>query len=619
MPRLPLAAIELPPGIYANGTPLEAKGRWRDGNLIRWYNGHLRPIGGWQRFTSVPLTGIPRALQTWRDNTAVARLAIGTPSHLYLHDGSLAYDISPVDLVPGRDDGNTGLGYGANNYSDDTYGTPRSSSGLTLDATVWDLDNFGAELVAFSPADGRIFIWNPPNTGAPAVEIGRMGAVSMGAITTATTGGSIAAGTYYYKVTALGVRGETMGSAEVHIATTGSSSTVTVNFFTLPGAQSYEIYRGTTAGGENQKQNVAAPAPGIQTQFFTDTGSGWVSGTVPTVDTSSNAPEHNYGVIVTDERFVVALGANGDPRNITWCSQEDPTQWVATATNTAGSLQLKTNGIVKNARRLPGETIIFTDTDVHAMQFIGTPFVYGINRIGTNCGIIGRKAHAGTQNFCVWMGNLGFYIYDGVVRQLDCDIQEYIFDNLNRQQASKIVAGVNSQYNECWFMYPSAGSTENDTIAIWNYKEQWWSYTKLERTAWADREVWPYPIAAESSGTLFEHENGWTDSGMPRYPNVYAISGIVDISVGDRFVDVNQLIPDLDSAGMANLQFQFDTAPTPNGPHWNAGPYSAGTRNDGYIDVRLNGRQIQMQVTPTEDSLFQMGILRFDPGQGGKR
>lgn len=505
MPRLPLAAIDLPPGIVSNGTALETKGRWRDGNLIRWYDGHLRPIGGWQRFTTTPLTGIPRALQTWRDNNATPRLAIGTPSKLYVHDGSLAYDITPSDLVAGRDNGNYGLGFGAGNYGVSTYGTPRSSSGLSLDATVWDLDNFGQELIAFSPADGRIFHWVPPATGTLATVI------------------------------------------------------------------------------------------------------------------NASAPIHNYGVIVTDERFVVALGAGGDPRSIAWCSQEDYTQWTASSTNTAGALRLKTNGLVRNARRMPGETLIFTDVDVHSMRFIGTPYVYGINRIGTNCGLIARKAHAATQNFCVWMGNLGFYIYDGVVRQLDCDIQEYVFDNLNRTQASKIVSGVNSQYNEVWWLYPSAGSNENDTIAIWNYKENWWSYSKLARTAWADREVWPYPIAATPDGTLYQHETGWTASGVARYPTIYAQSAPFDVGNGERFVDVNQLIPDNSAAGLNAVELTFGVKPTPNGVENLYGPYTGGTRNDGYIDVRFTGRQATMKVTAKADQLFQLGVLRFDPGMGGKR
>jgi len=499
-----LVPIDLPPGVYKNGTEYEAKGRWRDVNLIRWYNGRLRPVGGWQRFSAQPVSGSPRALMTWRSNDATPRLAIGTPSHLYIHDGSLAYDISPSDLVPGRETGNIGLGYGADVYSKSTYGTPRTVSGLVLDATVWDLDTYGQNLIALSPADGRIFMWTPPNTGARAAVI------------------------------------------------------------------------------------------------------------------DPTAPTRNRGVIVTDERFVVALGANGDPRNITWCSQEDYTQWTATATNTAGSLQLNTNGVVMNARRMPGETLIFTDLDVHSMRFEGTPFVYGIQRVGSSCGLIGRKAHAATQNFCVWMGPRGFFLYDGVVRPLACDVQEHVFDNINPLQASKVIAGVNAQFSEIWWFYPSLNSNENDRYVVWNYVENWWSVGKLQRTAWSDRDVWPYPIAADANGVLYQHEQGWTDSGVTRVGQVYAESGPFDLGNGDNLLCAKQLLPDTNVGGGASLAFTFKTRFTPTGAETTAGPYLF-TRPDGYVDVRFTGRQAKLRIEARTDALFQFGTLRVDGDPGGRR
>ena len=606
-----LLPIDLPPGVLANGTEYEAKGRWRSANLIRWYNGHMRPIGGWQRFTTEPLSGPVRTLLTWRDNTAAPRLAAGTFDHLYLHDGSLAYDISPTDLVPGRDSGNLGLGYGANNYGASTYGTPRTSSGLVLDATVWDLDNYGANLIALSPADGRIFMWTPPNTGAPATEIGNLGPTTLNAPVGSTTGGALPAGTYFYKVTALGLHGETIGSNEVSVTTTGGTSSVALSWTAITGAASYRVYRGTAAGAES----IYFAATGAT---FTDVNGASTAGTVPTTDTSSNAPRKNRGVVVTDERFIVALGADGDPRAITWCSQEDYTQWVATATNTAGSLQLNTNGLVLNARRMPGELIIFTDVDVHSMRFIGAPFVYGMQRIGTNCGMLGRKAHAATQNFCVWMGQRSFYIYDGVVRPLPCEVQEYVFDNLNTLQASKVVAGVNSQFGEIWWLYPSANANENDSYVIWNYKENWWSVGQLARTAWTDREVWPYPIAAGADGSLFQQEQGWTDSGMTRVGTVYAESGPFDLGNGDRLLVAKQMIPDTNVGGDGSLTYTFKLRNTPTGPQTVAGPYSF-TREDGYMDVRFTGRQANLRVDLSADVLFQLGTLRIEGDQGSAR
>jgi hypothetical protein len=503
-----LQPYDFPPGIYANGTDLEAEGRWRDGNLVRWYNGHLRPIGGWQRFTASSLPGTPRSLFTWRQNDATPRLAIGTEAHLYIHDGSLAYDITPSGLVAGSTDGNYGLGFGAGNYGAQAYGVERSATGLSLDATMWDLDSWGQDLIALSNADGRIWHWVAPATGTAAVIV------------------------------------------------------------------------------------------------------------------NSGAPTQNRGMFVSDERFLVALGANGDPRNITWCSQEDFTQWTASDTNSAGSLQLQTNGQVMNARKMPGEALIFTDTDVHQFHYIGAPYIYSLRRVGSNCGLIGRKAHIANNSICVWMGTKNFYIYDGAtVQTLPCDIQEYVYNNLNLAQGSKVVAGVNALFNEFWWLYPSAGSQENDTIAIWNFRENWWSYAKLSRVSWVDKEVWPYPMAGDASGNLYQHEDGWTASNASRVGTIYATTGPFDIGGGDRLFDVNQLIPDTNVAGLSSLTFSFVTKLTPNDPYpITSGPF-ADIRGDGYIDVRLTGRQANMTIRNAVDGLFQVGVYRLDiaPTPGGRR
>lgn len=498
-----LVPIELPPGMYGNGTEYDARGRWRSGNLVRWYNGKLRPVGGWMRFTPTPLVQIVRALLTWRDNAGYARLAAGTAGKLYVHDGAIASDITPSGLVPGRENGNVGLGYGADDYGEDDYGTPRVASGLTLDATVWDLDNFGQNLIAFSPADGRIFQWVPPD-------------------------------------------------ATVHATVLAAS-----------------------------------------------------------------APTQNAAVLVTDERSILALGADGDPRRVSWCSLENSTDWTATATNTAGSLQLNTNGRLMNGRRMPGEALLWTDVDLHRLRFQGVPYVYGTERVSTNCGLIGRKAHSAAQNFAVWMGQRSFFIYDGAgVRPLPSEVQERVFNDLNYLQASKIVASNNSQYSEIWWFYPSANSLENDSYVVWNYKENWWATGKLSRTAWADREVWPYPIAAAPDGNLYQQEQGWTAGGMTRTASVYAQSGPFDIDSGERVLYVSQLIPD--NSGDVGLSYEFQTRLTPNSSAQSFGPY-AELHGQGYLDARFSGRQAVMVVRPQEDGLFNLGVIRLDTTTGGRR
>ncbi|MDI3304652.1 MAG: hypothetical protein QJR04_25220 [Burkholderia multivorans] len=494
--------IDLPPGVYANGTEYEAKGRWRLANLIRWYNGRMRPIGGWQRFTKTPIAAPARAVITWRDNNGVPRAGFGSASNLYYTDGSLIIDITPTGLAQGYVDASGGDGFGAGDYSDDTYGTPRTAE-IPRDATTWHLDNFGQVMLALSTGDGRLFAWDAGNQTP-------------------------------------------------------------------------------------QAQLVTA------------------------------APTQCKGMFVTDERMVVMLGAGGNPREIMWSNQNDYTNWTIDETTTAGDLQLHSNGRVLSGCRMPGLSLIFTDTDVHALNYVGYPYIYGTQRLGTACGIIAPKAFAATQNFCAWMGNLGFFIYNGVVAPLPCDVAEAVFDNLNRAQQSKVIGGVNSQFNEVWWFFPSSSSTENDSYVFWNFKENHWGLGigALGRTAWADREVWPNPIGASGDGNLYEHESGWTAAGLTRAGMVSAESGPIDLGNGDAVMCVSQLLTDT-NIGPGAVNISFKTKMTPNGAETLHGPYPM--RPDGYTDARFSGRQVKMRLDLAEDGLFQFGAIRLDAIPGGRR
>lgn len=496
--------LDLPPGVYANGTEYEAKGRWRIANLIRWYNGRMRPIGGWQRFTQNPIAAPARAVLTWRDNLGIPRAAFGSASNLYYTDGTLITDITPTGLAPGYVDATEGDGYGSGPYSNEAYGTPRGGgSGVPFDATTWHLDNFGQVLLAMSTEDGRLFYWDAGNQTA-------------------------------------------------------------------------------------QAQLVA------------------------------NAPTQCKGMFVTDERMVVVLGAGGNPREIMWSNQNDFTNWTIDETTTAGDLQLHSNGVVKSGCRMPGLSLIFTDTDVHALNYVGYPYIYGVQRVGTACGIIAPKAFAATQNFCVWMGNLNFFIYNGVVSPLPCDVAEAVFDNLNRAQQSKVIGGVNSQFNEIWFFFPSTNSVENDSYVFWNFKENYWGLGigALGRTAWCDREVWANPIGASGDGNLYEHESGWTAAGLTRVGMLNAESGPLDLGSGEQVLCVRQVLTDTNNGdGAVNLSFK--TKQTPNGVETLNGPYLM--RPDGYTDARFTGRQAKVRLDLAADGLFQFGTIRLDAVPGGAR
>lgn len=508
MPQDTLIPLKPPPGAWRNGTRYEAKGRWFDVNLVRWLNGRLRPIGGWQKFVSSPTATPVRGGIAWRANNQSRWLALGSADKLYAHDGGQLVDITPTGFSADRVDSLFGLGWGAGDYGKAAYGTARTSSGIILEAATWSFDTFGELLLGVSSGDGKLYEWDP---------------------------------------------------ADFNVTPPGQVATVV-----------------------------------------------------------SNAPTNNAAVLVTEERHVVCLGAGGNPRKVQWSDQENRTVWTPSATNTAGDLDVVTPGRLVRGVRFRNESLLFTDADLHLMRYVGPPFVYGIEQVGDANGLVGPNAVITLDDRVIWMGENSFWTYDGVVRQVPCEISEYVFRDINVMQGAKVYAGHNGEFGEVWWFYPSANSVENNRYVIWNYRENWWSYGQLARTTWVDKDVWPYAVAAAPDGNLYQHEQGWTDNGVTRVGQVYAESGALQLGNGERFMEVRQLIPD----GCPNVpsctQASFKLRRTPMDDVFRtAGPYTFDT-DEGYTHARFAGRQVEMRIEATRDEPFNFGEMRADvrPGSG---
>lgn len=508
MPNDLLIPLKLPPGAWRNGTRYEAKGRWFDVNLVRWPNGRLRPVGGWQRFVTQPIPTPARGGIAWRDNKQFRWLALGAASGLYVHDGSRLADVTPIGFQEGRVDSLFGLGWGAGKYGEAAYGTARQETGIVLDAATWSLDNFGEILLGVSTADGRLYEWSP--------------------------------------------------------------------------------------------SQFSLPDPGQRATAV------------------SGAPVENAAVFVTDERHVVLLGASGNPRRVAWSDQENRNQWTASATNTAGDFDITTPGKLLRGVRYGGDNLLFTDADIHLMRYLGPPFVYGFEKVGASNGLAGPNAVLTLGDRVVWMGDNAFWAYDGTVRQIECEVADYVFRDINIMQGAKVYAGHNGEFGEVWWFYPSSNSVENDRYVIWNYRENWWSYGQLARTTWVDKDIWPWAVACSPDGNLFQHEQGWTDNGQSRVGLVYAESGALELGKGEKLMEVRQLIPD----GCPNVpsctRVSFNLRTTPTGPVYRvAGPYTFDPAG-GYTHARFTGRQVEMRVEATRDAPFSFGEMRADvrPGSG---
>lgn len=326
-----------------------------------------------------------------------------------------------------------------------------------------------------------------------------------------------------------------------------------------------------------------------------------------------NAPVSCTGLIVTAERYMVALGASGDPRAVAWSDQEDNTTWTPSALNTAGDLRIQTNGRIRTARRVRSQVVIWTDTDLHAMNYLGPPLVYGIERVGGFCGIASQNAVSIIEAGAVWMSASSFFIYDGALRDIPCDVADYVFGDFNQVQRAKVYAGHNSQFAEVWWFYCSAASDEVDRYVSWNYRENHWSIGSLPRTSWASSGVFDFPMAISTSGYIYEQENGWTDDGAPLAATRFLRSGPVEIADGDRIMSVSQIVPDERTSGQVNLTLQARF--TPEGTQYTAGPFTVAP----YTDARFSGRQVSLEIDGVSDADWRVGTIRLDAISGGRR
>lgn len=336
----------------------------------------------------------------------------------------------------------------------------------------------------------------------------------------------------------------------------------------------------------------------------------WDLDTNGTADPISNAPVDNLALVVTEERFLFALGAGGEPRKVQWCDREDNTDWTPSDTNEAGSLTLQTQGELMAGVRIQGRTLLLTDMDAHAATYVGPPFVYGIERVGNNCGLIARKALAAVDNNVFWMGRDGFFAFDGSrVVELVCEVRDYVFDDLNAIQYSKIYAWVNSGHNEVWWFYPDGSATENNRYVSYNYKGNYWMIGNLSRTAGVDANTFPYPMLADANADLIEHEVGLNADG----DTIFAETGPLSLGNGDQVMIASKLIPDEQTQG--DTIAKFKTRFHPNDVEREYGPYSMANPTS----VRFTGRQVRMRIEGDRLASWRVGTMRLDVLPRGRR
>jgi hypothetical protein len=367
--------------------------------------------------------------------------------------------------------------------------------------------------------------------------------------------------------------------------------------------------------------------------------SGSQSGT-QSISTLVDVPTYQNIIFVSDtSRFVLVFGTNEigsavlDPMLVRWGDQESVVDWVPAITNQAGSLRLSHGSKIVAAQQTRQEILTWTDSSLYSLQYLGPPYVWGSQLLGDNISIIGPNATAIASGRSYWMGIDKFYVYDGRVQTLRCDLRRHVFSNINTQQNEQIFAGTSEGFNEVWWFYCSAGVTTVDSYVVYNYAEDIWYYGSLARTAWIDSGLRDYPVAATYSYNLVNHEEGIDDNetGTPTAITAYIESAEFDIDDGEKFGFVWRMVPD--------LTFQGSTADTPqvtmtmygmngSGSGFNTEAAKAVSRTStvtieqftNIVYTRIRGRQMIIEIS--SDGLgttWQLGAPRIDIRPDGRR
>lgn len=498
--------LKLPPGFYSNGTEYQGAGRWISGDLIRWHNGVIKPINGWQPrsdFSSgnalgaifTPGVEAVRSGIAVADNSGGVSTYLGTNAKVYeVSASNIITDVTPSGFSSQSLNASVATGYGLYRYGYGLYGTPRPATDPTIPI---------------------VFSWGFSSWGEWPVAVARG-----------------------------------IGATPVQIKTN------------------------------------------LDADFVDITGS----------------PEGAYDVLVTDERFVMTFGKATDPRLIEWSDREDYEEWTPAQENEAGNERLAGVGPLLRGVAVGREILVLDSNAAFTGSYIGPPYVYSFNRVGSKCGVVGPEAVAVAGPFAMWLGDLSFWRYDGTVSPVDCEVMDYYQKDHNKNQRSKTKALTIADYNEVWWLYQSNSSTGDvDSYIIYNWAHRVWYYGRLDRSFGMDSSPLSLPLMVGTDGMLYDHElvSAGRDGRMP-----YLTSGPLEQMNGDRLLGIAMVHPDSVLEGAVDMTLSVRDEAGDKPPRYErtfalAGPTST---------MGIMGRDIRMTLTGnTSSPTWVVGDFRVDP------
>ena len=606
------------PGINREGTDYSNEGGWFDINLVRFRKGLPEKFGGWLKLTGTLFLGTCRALHAWVSLGGTKLLGLGTTFKYYVQEGNVYYDITPIRSID-------------------------------LNVTTFAATSGSAVITATDTGHGAVV--NDFVTISNSSNLGSGGNITAVVLNTEHQITSVTANTYTFVASATANGSDTGngGSAtdaayqinvglDVYVPSTGwgannwgegtfGSSTALLEAGQLR-LWSHDHF------GENL---IINPRNGGIYKWVENNGLTTRAVELSGISGANLVPTKAIQVITSEkDRHLIVLGADPivgsartgalDPMLIAFSDQENDLQFEPLITNTAGSLRLSSGSSIIGANKSRQEILVWTDTALYSMQFVGPPFTFAVNLINEGTGLIGPKASVTAPSAVFWMSQNNFYAYNGSVQSLPCSVQNYIFADINLTQSFKINAFTISEKSEIGWFYCSASSIEIDRYVIYNYAEQTWVYGSLSRTAWLDAGIESFPRAV-SSGLLYQQETGFDDDGTPM-TNVFIESSDFDIGDGEQFSFIRKIIPDFkflsnSDAGKVNIVVKTRNFPGDSLTTRSTSSIGSTTQQS---NIRARGRQAVLRFESDDDDTtantsvgWRLGATRLDVKTDGKR
>lgn len=699
MPSIGLKKLVFKSGVNRENTRYYTEGGWYDCDKVRFRQGSPQKIGGWNRISSATFNGVCRSLWAWETLGQVTLIGVGTNTKFYISRGGYYYDITPIRTATNlttpfaATTGSTVItvsapSHGCVNGDFVTYNGATTLNGaitaavlntehqityvsansytisVSIAATSGDTGNGGTVRAVYQMNSGPAY--QSPITGWGAGGWG-LGVWGTGVATTDSLrvwsqsnygedlvfGPRTGAMYYYYAGRGVSSTTATIPVASPAVITTTNQYTEGAPIvFETSGALPTGLATGTTYYIKNYVAgvfNITDSAGTLINATVAGSGTQSISARAVNLNTIAGASDvpviQNYITVSDTFRFVFAFGANDygvsaqSPLLVRWSDQENAANWTPSTTNQAGSLTLTRGSQIITALQTRQEILVWTDSTLYSMQYLGYPLVWSAQLLGDNISIIGQNAAALASGVVYWMGRDKFYKYDGRVQTQNCDLREYIFNDFNAQQAEQVFASTNEGFNEVWWFYCSAGSTVVDKYAVYNYAEDIWYYGTMGRTAWLDSGILDYPIAATYTKNLVNHEDGLDDNetATPTAIESYITSSETDIDDGHNFVFIRRILPDMTFRGSTteNPTATLSIIPLMNAGSGYTDPASVGGTNEaavtrtatvpiekftGQVFIRVRGRQFSFKVYNNQlGSMWQLGAMRLEIKQDGQR